>query len=51
MAVLRGSRPEWILAPFAVGLVGGILIPVNTFATQEECDYILRHSDSSLLLL
>jgi len=51
VAVLMGSRPEWIFAAFAVGLVGGVLVPVNTFASQEERDYILRHSDASLLLL
>jgi acyl-CoA synthetase (AMP-forming)/AMP-acid ligase II len=51
VAVLAGNRPEWVTALFAVGLVGGVLVPVNTFATQEERDYILRHSDASLLLL
>ena len=51
VGLLMGSRPEWIFAAYAVGLVGGVLVPVNTFANQEECDYILRHSDASLLLL
>jgi len=51
VAVLMANRPEWIVSAFAVGLVGGVLVPVNTFATRFELDYILRHSDSSLLLL
>ena len=51
VAVLMSNRPEWAIASFAVGLVGGVLIPVNTFATPDELDYILRHSDASLLLL
>jgi len=51
VAVLMANRPEWVVASFAVGLVGGVLIPVNTFATPDERDYILRHSDASLLLL
>ncbi len=51
VAVLAGSRPEWIESFFAVGLVGGVLVPINTFASRDELDYILRHSDASLLLL
>ena len=51
VGLLMGSRPEWIFAAYAVGLLGGVLVPVNTFANREECDYILRHGDASLLLL
>jgi fatty-acyl-CoA synthase len=51
VAVLMANRPEWVVAAFAVGLVGGVLVPVNTYATPQERDYILRHSDASLLLL
>ncbi len=51
VGVLMANRPEWVVASFAIGLVGGVLIPVNTFATPDERDYILRHSDASLLLL
>jgi acyl-CoA synthetase (AMP-forming)/AMP-acid ligase II len=51
VAVLMANRPEWVVAAFAVGLVGGVLVPVNTFATPDERAYILRHSDASLLIL
>jgi fatty-acyl-CoA synthase len=51
VALLMGNRPEWAVASFAIALVGGVLIPVNTFATASELDYILRHSDASLLLM
>jgi acyl-CoA synthetase (AMP-forming)/AMP-acid ligase II len=51
VAVLMANRPEWAVASFAVGLVGGVLIPVNTFATPIERDYILRHSDAAFLLM
>ena len=51
VGVLMANRPEWVVASFAIGLVGGVLIPVNTFATPDERNYILRHSDTSLLLL
>ena len=51
VAVFMANRPEWAVAAFAVARVGGVLVPVNTFATSDERDYILRHSDASLLLL
>jgi acyl-CoA synthetase (AMP-forming)/AMP-acid ligase II len=51
VAVWMANRPEWIIAAFAIGMVGGILVPVNTFASDAERDYILRHSDASLLLM
>ncbi len=51
VAVYMANRPEWVLSAFAVGMAGGVVVPVNTYATREERDYILRHSDASLLLL
>jgi fatty-acyl-CoA synthase len=51
VAVLMGSRPEWVIAAYAVGRVGGVLVAVNSFATGRERDYVLRHSDAALLLL
>jgi fatty-acyl-CoA synthase len=51
VALQMANRPEWATAAFAVALAGGVLVPVNTFATPEEADYILRHSDASVLLV
>ena len=51
VALLMANRPEWVTASFAVSMLGGVLVPVNTFARSEERDYILRHGDASVLLL
>jgi fatty-acyl-CoA synthase len=51
VALLMPNRPEWVAAAFAVSMTGGVLVPVNTYATPEERDYILRHGDASMLLL
>jgi len=51
VALLLGNRPEWAIAWLAAGLVGAVVVPVNTFATPDERDWILRHADVSLLLL
>lgn len=51
VALLLANRPEWIAAAYAVGMLGGVIVPVNTFAGREEQDFILRHGDASMLLL
>jgi len=51
VALLMGNNPDWVLSAFAVGLVGGVLVPVNTFATPDERAFILRHSDAAVLLI
>ena len=51
VALLGANRPEWIFAAWAIGMVGGVVIPVSTFSGEDERDYILRHSDASLLIV
>jgi acyl-CoA synthetase (AMP-forming)/AMP-acid ligase II len=51
VAVWMGNGPEWITAAYAAASVGAVVVPVNTFASPAERDYILRHSDASLLLM
>jgi len=51
VAILMGNRPEWITATYGVAMAGGVSIPVNTYATPEERDYVVRHSDARLLLM
>ncbi len=50
VAVHMANRPEFISASFAVAMLGAVLVPVNTFSTPTEREYILRHSDSAVLL-
>jgi acyl-CoA synthetase (AMP-forming)/AMP-acid ligase II len=51
VGLLMANRPAWIVAAFAVARAGGVLVPVSTFATAEERDYILRHGDVAVLLM
>jgi len=50
VGLLMANGPDWAAAAFAVGLVGGLLVPVSTFARDEERDHILRHGDVAILL-
>jgi fatty-acyl-CoA synthase len=51
VGVWMANRPEWVIASYAAARVGAVLVPLNTFATADERDYILRHGDVSVLLM
>lgn len=50
VALLMGNRPEWVAAAYATAVVGGALVAVNTFLAPPELEYVLRHSEASILL-
>jgi fatty-acyl-CoA synthase len=50
VAILMGNRPEWIIADFAITLLGGVMVGLNTWATAPELEYLLTHSDTSVLI-
>lgn len=46
-----GNSIEWALLFFACGRIGTVFIPINTRYSQREVAYILRQSDSRLLVM
>jgi len=50
IAVHMANRPEFAVASFAIAQLGAVLVPINTFATPSEREYILRHGDASVLI-
>jgi fatty-acyl-CoA synthase len=50
VAVHMANRPEFAVSSFAIAMIGAVMVPVNTFATPTEREYILRHGDAALLL-
>ena len=50
VAILMGNRPEWLIADFAITLLGGVMVGVNTWATARELEYVLAHSDTRMLI-
>ena len=50
VAILMGNRPEWLIADFAITLLGGVMVAVNTWATARELQHILSHSDTRFLI-
>ncbi len=50
VAVWATNLPEWIVLMFALGRIGAILVTVNTALRAREIDYLLRQSESSILV-
>jgi fatty-acyl-CoA synthase len=50
VAILMGNKPEWIIADLAICLLGGVMVAVNTWVTSRELQYILAHSDATVLV-
>ncbi len=51
VALLLANRPEWVSAFFGAARLGVIVVPVDTFASPDERDFVLRHSGVRLLLM
>jgi fatty-acyl-CoA synthase len=50
VAILMGNKPEWIVADLAICWLGAIMVAINTWVTSRELEYILAHSDTTMLV-
>ena len=50
VALLMGNRPEWVAAAFGIARAGGVLVPINTYLESRELEYVLNHSDATVLI-
>src|SRR3954469_15549968 len=51
VAILAGTVPEWTLADFGIFCAGATVVPVYHTNSPEECEYVLSHSGSKVILL
>lgn len=51
IAIWATNTPEWILTLFAAAKIGAVLVTVNTNFKIFELEYLLRQSDSKLLVM
>jgi fatty-acyl-CoA synthase len=51
VSVWTTNIPEWLYLQFALGMVGGVLVTVNTSYQSHELEYILKQSDSGTLFV
>ena len=51
VSVWTTNVPEWLYLQYALGMVGGVLVTINTNYQSHELEYILKQSDSTTLFL
>lgn len=51
VGVLLSNRPEWIFSAFGAAMAGATCVAMNTFSTQSELSYQLKHADVELLIM
>jgi long-chain acyl-CoA synthetase len=50
VAILCRTRLEWTLTDYALATIGAVVIPVYPTSSPEEIEYILRDSDTKVLI-
>jgi fatty-acyl-CoA synthase len=50
IALWLTNRPEWLHILFAVAKIGAVLVPINTRFRTADLAYVLRQSDSRMLI-
>jgi len=48
VALLSGTRPEWMEIDFAILAAGGVTVPIYPSSLADECGYILANSESAI---
>ncbi len=51
MAIWATNTPEWLTTQFSTGIMGAVLVTVNTNYQATELEYLLKQSDSTTLIL
>lgn len=51
VAIWATNTPEWLLTLFATAKIGAVLVTVNTNYKIFELEYLLRQSDSKMLIM
>ena len=50
VGVLMANRPEAVAALLGASMAGAVSVPLSTFSPLPELEYLLRHTDVSILL-
>jgi fatty-acyl-CoA synthase len=51
VSVWTTNIPQWVYLQISLGMIGAVLVTVNTNYKSSEVEYILRQSDSTTLVL
>jgi fatty-acyl-CoA synthase len=50
VGILMGNRPEAVAAFFGAGIAGAVAVPLSTFSSLPELEFLLEHADVEVLL-
>lgn len=50
-AILSENRWEWLACDLAINKIGGISVPIHATANQDTIEYILKDSESDILVI
>jgi fatty-acyl-CoA synthase len=50
VALWLNNRADWIFIAFGLAKIGAVMVPVNTRFRTNDLDYVLRQSDSKMLI-
>jgi len=50
VALILLNSSEFVISIFAITKIGAVVVPINNFLKSEELEYILKDSDSKLLI-
>jgi len=51
IAILAESRIEWPVAQLAIAMMGGVMVPLNTYYQRDDLSYALTRSHAKALFL
>lgn len=51
VALWISNRPEFVISQLAIAKIGAAMVPINTRYKSHEVKYILKHSDSTTLIM
>lgn len=50
VSLVISNRPEFVISYIAVVLCGGVIVPIGHLSTLDTCEYIVKHSESSIVI-
>jgi fatty-acyl-CoA synthase len=50
VGILMGNRPEAVASVFGAALAGAVAVPLSTFSSPAELEYLVGHADIEVLL-
>ena len=51
VAIWLSNRPEFVICQFAIAKIGAVMVPLNTRYKSHEVKHILKHSDTTTLIV